>query len=62
MAFINEIVHFNKIFRNIEKATKKCVHLNIYIIKNPVYIYIIAKGSIIFIRSKRINNNIPVDI
>ena len=27
MAFINEIYHFKKIFRNIEKATKKYVHL-----------------------------------
>ena len=28
MAFMNEIYHFNKIFRDIEKGTKKCVHLN----------------------------------
>ena len=28
MAFMNEIYHFKKIFRNIEKATKKCGHLN----------------------------------
>ena len=28
MAIIYEIYHFNKIFRNIEKATKKFVHLN----------------------------------
>ena len=28
MAFLNEIHHFKKIFRDIEKATKKCVHLN----------------------------------
>ena len=28
MAFINEIYHFKKIFRNIEKPIKKCVHLN----------------------------------
>ena len=28
MAFINEIYHFKKIFRNIEKNIKKCVHLN----------------------------------
>ena len=24
---MNEIYHFQKIFRDIEKATKKCVHL-----------------------------------
>ena len=28
MAFINEIYRYKKIFRDIEKATKKCVHLN----------------------------------
>ena len=28
MAFINEIYLCKKIFRDIEKATKKCVHLN----------------------------------
>ena len=27
MAFINEIYRYKKIFRDIEKATKKCVHL-----------------------------------
>ena len=29
MAFINEIYLYKKIFRDIEKATKKCVHLNL---------------------------------
>ena len=28
MVFMNEIYHFKKIFWDIEKATKKCVHLN----------------------------------
>ena len=28
MAFMNEIFHFKKIFRDFEKATKKCGHLN----------------------------------
>ena len=28
MAFMNVIYHFKKIFRDIEKATKKSVHLN----------------------------------
>ena len=28
MAFINEIYRYKKIFRDIEKATKKCVYLN----------------------------------
>ena len=28
MAFVNEIYHFKKIFRDIEKATRKYVHLN----------------------------------
>ena len=28
MAFINEIYHFKKILKDIEKATKKCVHVN----------------------------------
>ena len=28
MAFINEIYRYKKIFRDNEKATKKCVHLN----------------------------------
>ena len=28
MAFMNEIYHFKNIFKDIEKATKKCVHLN----------------------------------
>ena len=28
MAFMKEIYHFKKIFREIEKATKQCVYLN----------------------------------
>ena len=28
MAFMNEIYNFKNIFRDVEKATKKCVHLN----------------------------------
>ena len=28
---MNEIYHFKKIFRDIEKATKKCVHLKVAI-------------------------------
>ena len=38
MGFMNEIYHFNKIFRDIEKATKKCVHLNGAI--EYIYIYL----------------------
>ena len=38
MAFINEIYGYKKIFRDIEKATKKCVHLNGAI--DYLYIYI----------------------
>ena len=37
MAFINEIYRYKKIFRDIEKASKKCVHLNGAI---TIYIYI----------------------
>ena len=39
MAFINEIYLYKKIFRDIEKATKKCVHLNRAI--EYIYMYII---------------------
>ena len=28
MAFMHEMYQFNKIVRNIDKSTKKCVHLN----------------------------------
>ena len=46
MAFINKIYRYKKIFRDIEKATKKCVHLNGAIefnktcLTNGIYIYI----------------------
>ena len=40
MAFMNEIYHFKKIFRDIEKATKKCVHLNGTIEYIYIYTYI----------------------
>ena len=39
MAFINEIYQFKKIFRNIEKVIKKCVHLNSAIEYIYIYIY-----------------------
>ena len=45
MAFINEIYHFKKIFRDIEKATKKCVHLNGAIKYIVLYIYILLKDE-----------------
>ena len=38
MAFMNEIYHIKKIFRDIEKPTKKCVHLNGAI--EYIYIYL----------------------
>ena len=38
MAFINEIYHFKKIFRDIEKAIKNCVLLNGAIEFNKTYL------------------------
>ena len=40
---MNEIYHFKKIFRDIEKATKMCVHLNgaiKYLLYNFVVLFI----------------------
>ena len=40
MAFINEIYRYKKIFRDIEKATKKCIQLNGATEYIYIYIYI----------------------
>ena len=51
MAFMNEIYHFKKIFKDIEKATKKCVHFNCAIEFNFIVLfsYLIKYNHIMFI-------------
>ena len=58
MAFINEIYLYKKIFRDIEKATKKCVHLNGAIEFNKTCLTngIFPKYCHLYISKKRIEN------